>query len=309
MSPTQDAPRFGRVITAMVTPFDVDGALDLGVAAELARWLVAHGSDGLVLSGSTGESAVLSDDEKVALWETVAGAVTVPVIAGTGSNDTAHSLDMTRRAVACGVDAVLLVTPYYNRPAQSGIYEHFRVCAEAAGDLPVMLYDIPVRSGRRIATETMLRLAREVRNIVALKDAAADPPTTAHLIAQAPAGFEVYSGDDVMTLPFLAVGAVGVVSVAAHWIAPQFRRAVDAFLAGDLAAAIAGNAELLDSFDFESTPEFPNPLPTKAVMRALGLAVGQCRLPMGPATPELDAQAAKILAAVGQPAVTVAPLG
>jgi 4-hydroxy-tetrahydrodipicolinate synthase len=309
MSPTQDAPRFGRVITAMVTPFDDDGALDLGVAAELARWLVAHGSDGLVLSGSTGESAVLTDDEKVALWETVAGAVTVPVIAGTGSNDTAHSLDMTRRAVSCGVDAVLLVTPYYNRPAQSGIYEHFRVCAEAAGALPVMLYDIPVRSGRRIATETMLRLAREVRNIVALKDAAADPPTTAHLIAQAPAGFEVYSGDDVMTLPFLAVGAIGVVSVAAHWIAPQFRRVIDAFVAGDLATAIAGHAELLDSFDFESTPEFPNPLPAKAVMRALGLAVGQCRLPMGPATPELDAQAAKILAAVGQPAVTVAPLG
>ena len=309
MSPTQDAPRFGRVITAMVTPFDDDGALDLRVAAELARWLVAHGSDGLVLSGSTGESAVLTDDEKVALWETVAGAVTVPVIAGTGSNDTAHSLDMTRRAVACGVDAVLLVTPYYNRPSQAGLFEHFRVCAEAAGDLPVMLYDIPVRSGRRIGTETMLRLAREVRNIVALKDAAADPPTTAHLIAQAPAGLEVYSGDDVMTLPFLAVGAVGVVSVAAHWVAPQFRRAVDAFLAGDLAAAIAGNAELLDSFDFESTPEFPNPLPAKAVMRALGLAVGQCRLPMGPATPELDAQAAKILAAVGQPAVTVAPLG
>ncbi|HEY6473578.1 MAG TPA: 4-hydroxy-tetrahydrodipicolinate synthase [Acidimicrobiales bacterium] len=309
MSPTQDAPQFGRVITAMVTPFDDAGALDLGVAAELARWLVAHGSDGLVLTGSTGESAVLTDDEKVALWETVAGAVTVPVIAGTGSNDTAHSLDMTRRAVACGVDAVLLVTPYYNRPAQTGIYEHFRVCAEAAGDLPVMLYDIPVRSGRRIATETMLRLAREVPNIVALKDAAADPPTTAHLIAQAPAGFEVYSGDDVMTLPFLAVGAIGVVSVAAHWVGPQFRRVIDAFLSGDLATAIAGHAELLDSFDFESTPEFPNPLPAKAVMRALGLAVGQCRLPMGPATPELDAHATKILAAVGQPAVTVAPLG
>jgi 4-hydroxy-tetrahydrodipicolinate synthase len=309
MNPTQDAPRFGRVITAMVTPFDDDGALDLGVAVELARWLVAHGSDGLVLTGSTGESAVLTDEEKVALWEAVAGAVTVPVIAGTGSNDTAHSLDMTRRATACGVDGVLLVTPYYNRPSQAGIHEHFRVCAEAAGELPVMLYDIPVRSGRRIAIDTMLRLAREMPNIVALKDAAADPPTTAHLIAHAPAGFEVYSGDDVMTLPFLALGAVGVVSVAAHWIGPQFRRVVDAFLAGDLDSAIAGHAELLDSFDFESTPEFPNPLPAKAVMRALGLRVGQCRLPMGPSTPELDAQAAKVLAAVGPPAVTVGSLG
>jgi 4-hydroxy-tetrahydrodipicolinate synthase len=309
MSPTQDAPRFGRVITAMVTPFDDGGSVDLGVAVELARWLVAHGSDGLVLTGSTGESSVLTDDEKVALWEAVAGAVGVPVIAGSGSNDTAHSVDMTRRAASCGVDGVLVVTPYYNRPSQAGIHEHFRACAEAAGTLPVMLYDIPVRSGRRIAVDTTLRLAREVPNIVALKDAAADPPTTAHLIAQAPAGFEVYSGDDVMTLPFLAIGAVGVVSVASHWIGPQFRQVVDAFLAGDLAGAIAGNAELLDSFDFESTPEFPNPLPAKAVMRALGLRVGQCRLPMGPSTPELDAQAAKVLAAVGPPAVTVASLG
>ena len=293
----------------MVTPFDDDGALDVPAAAELARWLVAHGSDGLVLSGSTGESSVLTDDEKVALWRAVAEAVTVPVIAGTGSNDTAHSVEMTRRAVDCGVDGVLLVTPYYNRPSQAGIYEHFRAVAEAAGPLPVMLYDIPVRSGRRIAIDTMLRLAREVPNIVALKDAAADPPTTAHLVAQAPAGFEVYSGDDIMTLPFLAVGAVGVVSVAAHWVAPQFRRVVDAFLAGDLAAAIAGHAELLDSFDFESTADFPNPLPAKAIMRALGLSVGQCRLPMGRSTPELDAQAAKILSAVGPPAVTVASLG
>jgi 4-hydroxy-tetrahydrodipicolinate synthase len=309
MSPVQDAPRFGRVITAMVTPFDDGGGLDLVAAAELARWLVAHGSDGLVLSGSTGESAVLTDDEKTALWRAVAEAVTVPVIAGTGSNDTAHSLEMTRRAVDCGVDAILLVTPYYNRPSQAGIYEHFRSVAGAAAALPVMLYDIPVRSGRRIALDTMLRLGREVPNIVALKDAAADPPTTAHLIAQAPAGFEVYSGDDIMTLPFLAVGAVGVVSVAAHWVGPQFRRVVDAFLAGDLATAIAGHAELLDSFDFESTTEFPNPLPAKAIMRALGLRVGQCRLPMGPSTPELDAQAAKVLAAVGPPAVTVAPLG
>src|SRR5580704_5018120 len=309
MSPAQDAPRFGRVITAMVTPFDDNGALDLGVAVELARWLVSHGSDGLVLTGSTGESAVLTDEEKVALWEAVAGAVTVPVIAGTGSNDTAHSLDMTRRAVACGVDGVLLVTPYYNRPSQAGIFEHFRVVAEAAGALPVMLYDIPVRSGRRIATPTMLRLAREVQNVVALKDAAGDPATTAHLAAQVPNGFEIYSGDDVMTLPLMAVGALGVISVAAHWIGPQLRRVVDAFAAGDVAAAIAGNAELLDSFDFESTEEFPNPLPAKAMLRALGLRVGQCRLPMGASTPDLDNQAQKILAAVGPPAVTVAPLG
>jgi 4-hydroxy-tetrahydrodipicolinate synthase len=308
MSPAQEVPRFGRVITAMVTPFDDVGALDLGAATDLARWLAAHGSDGLVLSGSTGESSVLSDEEKVELWRAVAGAVTVPVLAGTGSNDTAHSVEITRRAAESGVDGVLLVTPYYNRPSQAGIYQHFRAVAEAAGDLPAMLYDIPIRAGRRIATETLLRLAREVPNVVALKDAAGDAPTTAHLVAQAPAGFEVYSGDDVMTLPLLAIGAVGVVSVAAHWVGPQLRRVVDAFLAGDLAAAIAGHAELLDSFDFESTPEYPNPLPAKAMLRALGLRVGQCRLPMGASTPELDTQAAKVLAGVGPPAVTDAPL-
>ena len=309
MSPVQDAPRFGRVITAMVTPFGDDGALDLEAAVELANWLAAHGSDGLVLTGSTGESSVLTDDEKVALWRAVADAVTIPVIAGTGSNDTAHSVHMTTLAASCGVNGVLVVTPYYNRPSQAGLFEHFRAVAESAGDLPVVLYDIPVRSGRRIKTATMLRLAREVPAIVALKDAAGDPATTAHLVAQAPAGFEVYSGDDVMTLPLLSIGAVGVISVASHWVGPQFRRVIDAFLAGDLAAAVAGQAELLDSFDFESSEEFPNPLPAKAILRALGLRVGQCRLPMGDATSELDAHAAKVLAAVGAPVVTVGALG
>ena len=309
MTSLQDAPRFGRVITAMVTPFDDDGALDLDAAIELARWLAAHGSDGLVLTGSTGEGSVLTDDEKMALWRAVADAVTIPVIAGTGSNDTAHSVQLTARAVTSGVDGVLVVTPYYNRPSQAGIHEHFRAVAEAAGNVPVILYDIPVRSGRRIKTATMLRLAREVPNVVALKDAAGDPATTAHLVAQAPSGFEVYSGDDVLTLPLLAIGAVGVISVASHWVGPQFRRVIDAFVAGDLATAIADHAELLDSFDFESSEDYPNPLPAKAVLRALGLRVGQCRLPMGDATAELDAQAAKILAAVGPPAATAGPLG
>ncbi len=296
--------RFGRVVTAMVTPFDDDGKLDLDAAAELARWLAAHGSDGLVLSGSTGESSVLTDDEKVSLWRAVAEAVTIPVLAGSGSNDTAHSVAMTRLAAETGVDGVLVVTPYYNRPSQAGLYEHFRAVAEVAGDLPVVLYDIPVRAGRRIETPTLLRLAREVPAVVGLKDAAGDPPATAHLVAQAPAGFEVYSGDDVMTLPLLSVGAVGVISVAAHWAGPRFRRALDAFFAGDVAGAVAANAELLDSFDFESTADYPNPLPAKAALRALGLRVGQCRLPMGAATPELDAMAAKIIDALGPPAVT-----
>ncbi len=274
MSPALAPSRFGRVITAMVTPFDEHGALDLAAAADLARWLAAHGSDALVLSGSTGESSVLTDDEKVALWRAVAEAVTVPVVAGTGSNDTAHSVAMTRAATECGVDGVLIVTPYYNRPSQAGLYEHFRAVAEAAGDLPVLLYDIPIRTGRRIETATMLRLARDVHAIVGLKDAAADPAGTAHLAAQVPASFEIYSGDDVMTLPLLAVGAVGLVSVASHWVGPQLRAVIDAFLAGDLATAITGNAELLDSFDFESSPEFPNPLPAKAALPRAGTAGG-----------------------------------
>ena len=304
MSPTRDAPRFGQVITAMVTPFADDGALDLAAAVELARWLAAHGSDGLVLSGSTGESSVLTDDEKADLWRAVAEAVTIPVIAGTGSNDTPHTIAMTERAVECGVDGILLVTPYYNRPSQAGIAEHFRLAAEAAAGLPTLLYDIPIRAGRRIEHATMLRLARDVPNIVGLKDAAADPAGTAHLAAQVPTGFEIYSGDDVMTLPLLAVGAIGVISVASHWVGPQCKQVVEAFMAGDLVGAIAGNQDLLDSFDFESTADFPNPLPAKAMLRALGLPVGQCRLPMGPATPELDALAAKLLAAVGPPAGT-----
>jgi 4-hydroxy-tetrahydrodipicolinate synthase len=293
----------------MVTPFDAAGRLDIQAAADLARWLAAHGSDGLVLSGSTGESSVLTDEEKADLWRAVAEAVTIPVIAGTGSNDTEHSIRATKLAATCGVDGLLAVTPYYNRPSQAGIEAHFRAMAEAGGGLPMVLYDIPVRSGRRIGHSTMLRLAREVPAIVGLKDAAADPAGTAHLAARVPAGFEIYSGDDIMTLPLMAVGALGVVSVAAHWIGPQLRKVVDAFAAGDLAAAIAGNAELLESFDFESTEEFPNPLPAKAMLRALGLRVGQCRLPMGASTPDLEHQAQKILAAVGPPAVTVAPLG
>src|ERR1019366_8722827 len=194
MSTSPSLPRFGRLITAMVTPFDEAGALDIDAAVYLARWLADHGSDGLVLSGSTGESSVLTDDEKCSLWRAVSAAVTIPVVAGTGSNDTEHSVRLTAQAKGCGVDGVLLVTPYYNRPPQSGIYEHFRAVAEAT-DLPVILYDIPVRAGRRIAASTMVRLAHDVPTIVALKDAAGDPAGTAHLAPRLPNGFEIYSGD------------------------------------------------------------------------------------------------------------------
>src|ERR1700694_3613573 len=184
--------RFGSVLSAMVTPFDEAGAVDLDGASRLGRWLGAHANDGLVLAGTTGESPTLTDDEKIQLWRAVAGAVTVPVVAGTGSNDTRHTVELTRRATECGVAGVLIVTPYYTRPSQAGLAGHFRAAAEAT-DLPVMLYDIPARSGRKIAHETMLGLARDVPNIVAVKDAADDVFGSARLVAEAPAGFELYS--------------------------------------------------------------------------------------------------------------------
>ena len=270
--------RFGDVVTAMVTPFDRDGALDVDVAVELARWLADHGSQGLVCAGTTGEGPVLTDDEKVELWRAVAQAVTIPVIAGTGTYDTHHSIELTKRAESCGVAGILAVTPYYNRPSQSGIAAHMQAVAGAT-TLPVMVYDIPVRTGRKIAVDTMLRLAADVPNIVAVKDAAGSPATSARLVAEAPAGFELYSGDDAQTLPFLSVGGVGVVSVAAHWCGVQMGEMIEAFERGDVAKARELNARLLPSFAFESGDDNPNPIPTKAMLRALGLPAGHCRLP------------------------------
>ena len=170
--------RLGTVLAAMVTPFDDEGALDPKAAAELARWLVEHGVDGLVLAGTTGESPTLDDDEKLELFATVRGAVDVPLVAGTGSNDTRHSVELTRRASELGVDGILAVTPYYNRPSQAGIADHFRSIA-AATDLPVVIYDIPFRTGRKVESEVLVRLASEVDNIAGLKDAAGDPGETA----------------------------------------------------------------------------------------------------------------------------------
>ncbi|MEK7410768.1 MAG: 4-hydroxy-tetrahydrodipicolinate synthase, partial [Actinomycetota bacterium] len=211
-------PRFGQVITAMVTPFDANGALDLDGVRRLAKWLQDNGNDGLVVGGTTGEASTLSDDEKLALFAAAAEAVTIPVIAGTGSNDTAHSVHLTKQASTLGIAGVLAVGPYYNRPSQSGIEAHIRaVCA--ATSLPVIVYDIPVRTGRKIATATIVKLAREVQNLVALKDAAGNPAETAVLVSQVPTSFELYSGDDSFTLPFMAIGGVGVIGVATHWSA------------------------------------------------------------------------------------------
>jgi 4-hydroxy-tetrahydrodipicolinate synthase len=289
--------RFGRVITAMVTPFDERGALDLDAAATLADWLVTNGSDGLVLCGTTGESPVLTDSEEVALTRVVRSTVSVPILLGTGSNDTAYAVEATRRSAELGVDGILLVTPYYNRPPQSGLDAHFRAIA-AATDLPVVLYDIPVRTGRKIETDVILRLVQEVPNVVGLKDAAGDPTESARLVAQAPSGFELYSGDDAYTLPLLSIGAVGVISVASHWAGRQLGEMISAFEKGDVVAATRINAGLIESYDFESSPDAPNPIPTKAMLRVLGLPVGHCRLPMGPGPADLEDRARAVLAAL-----------
>ena len=286
---------FGSVITAMVTPFADDGALDVDVAVTLARWLVAHGNDGLVLAGTTGEGPVLTDDEKLELWGAVAEAVSVPVIAGTGSNDTAHSVELTRRAAGTGVAGALVVTPYYNRPSQAGLDAHFRAVA-GASSLPVLIYDIPIRTGRKVSNDVLVRLAREVPNIVGVKDAALDVAGSAQLVAAAPHGFELYSGNDDQTLPLLSIGAAGTVGVATHWAGELVGEMIAAFGKGDVEGARNINARLLESYAFESGDLTPNPIPAKAMMRVLGLPVGQCRLPMGPGPAGLDDRAKEVLA-------------
>ncbi|HEV3213713.1 MAG TPA: 4-hydroxy-tetrahydrodipicolinate synthase [Acidimicrobiales bacterium] len=286
--------RFGRLLTAMVTPFDDAGEVDYDAAATLARWLTGHGSDGLVVAGTTGEGPVLSDQEKLDLFAAVARAVDVPVLAGTTGNNTAHDVALTARAAATGVAGILAVCPYYSRPSQAGIAAHLGAIAQAT-TLPVVIYDIPIRTGRRIEAETLLALARDHANVVGVKDSSADLLGAAALVA-AGRGFEVYSGDDGLALPFLSIGAVGLISVAAHWCGTELARTLSLFAKGDLDAAIAQHAELLASFRFESTERWPNPLPAKAVLRAGGHRVGQCRLPLGPADADLDAAARELAA-------------
>jgi 4-hydroxy-tetrahydrodipicolinate synthase len=286
--------RFGTVITAMVTPFDDDGALDVDAAVKLAKWLTDNGTDGLVLTGTTGEGPVLTDDEDVELWRAVAEAVTVPVVAGTGSNDTNHTIELTKRAEQCGVAGALVVTPYYNRPGQAGLQAHFKAVADATA-LPLLLYDIPIRTGRKIALETFVKLSA-VKNIVGVKDAALDPSGSAKLRAAMPEAFEVYSGDDDQTLALMATaGAVGVISVASHWAGPQIAEMIAAFEKGDVAGARELNGRLIASWEFRGTDAAPSPIPTKAMMRVLGHRVGQCRLPMGAAPAGLEDTARELL--------------
>ncbi len=287
-------PRLGTLLTAMVTPFAADGTLDLDAAASLARYVVSQGSDGLVVAGSTGEGSSLSDDEKLDLFAAVAEAVTVPVVAGSTSSNTAQSVALTARVAATGAAGVLATTPAYVRPSQSGIASHFAAVADATA-LPVMLYDIPSRTGRKVASTTAIDVVTRHANVVALKDASGDLPGAAHLAAVLGERLDLYSGDDALVLPFMAVGAVGLVSVAGHWAGPELAVIVDAATRGDWARARAINERVAPSCAFESTEVYPNPLPAKAALRYLGWAVGECRAPLGPGDDELSRRAATVV--------------
>lgn len=284
-------------MTAMVTPFEDDGSLDLDAARYLARYLVEQGNDALVVGGSTGEGSALSDEEKLDLFAAVAEAVTVPVLAGTTSSDTIRSVQLTARAGATGVAGILATTPAYARPSQRGIGAHFSAIAESTS-LPLMLYDIPVRTGRKIAAATTIDIVRRNTNVVALKDASGDLVGAAAVKAELGGALDLYSGDDALLLPFLAVGAVGLVSVAAHWAAPEFAALIGSAHAGDWTSARELNARLAASCIFETSDMYPNPLPSKAALRALGFAVGQCRLPLGLSDDVLDQSARDLVSAL-----------
>ncbi|MEB3352219.1 MAG: 4-hydroxy-tetrahydrodipicolinate synthase [Cyanobacteriota bacterium] len=297
VAPWNQAP-FGRVLTAMVTPFAADGGLDLPVASRLAAHLVGHGSDGLVLCGTTGESPTLSWEEEHRLFAAVREAVgpAVPVLAGAGSNCTAEAVEAAGQAGRHGADGVLVVVPYYNKPPQDGLEAHFGAIAAAAPDLPVMLYNIPGRTGCSLAPDTAVRLSRTHANIVAYK-AAAGSPEEVSLLRQAGADrLAIYSGDDALTLPMLAVGAVGVVSVASHLVGPEISAMVNAFLAGDAAAALAQHERLLPLFQalFCTT----NPIPVKAALELSGWPVGAPRLPLLPANDTVRQLLSSTLAAL-----------
>lgn len=277
----------------MVTPFDKNGELDLGGVRRLAKWLQDNGNDGLVVGGTTGEASTLTDDEKLSLFAATVEAVTIPVIAGTVTNDTRHSIRLTTQASKLGIAGVLAVGPYYNRPSQAGILAHMTAVAGAT-TLPVVVYDIPVRTGRKISTATLIKLATDVKNVAALKDASGNPAETAMLMTQVPKSFELLSGDDGLTLPLMAIGAVGVIGVATHWTGADHQEMFKKWNAGDITGARAVNARMLESFAFETGDDNPNPLPSKAMMNYLGLAVGEARLPMGPAPSGLAQRAEKV---------------
>lgn len=269
---------FGSLVTAMVTPFTADGAVDFDATAALAVRLVEDGCDGLVISGTTGETSTLEDQEKEDLFRVVVEAVggRAKVIAGTGTNHTSHSVEMAQRAERAGADGQLVVTPYYNKPTQAGVLAHFDAVA-AASDLPIMIYDIPGRSGIPITTETMIRLADNPK-VLALKDAKADYAAVTRVLANT--ALDVYAGDDGLTLPWMAAGAVGVVSVSAHVATAQFRALVDAAAAGDFATARKIHFDL-DPVVRAVMTHIPGAVSAKQILRMQGVLPNSVvRLPL-----------------------------
>jgi len=277
---------FGRLITAMVTPLDEGLNIDWDRTAKLIDYLIdEQKSESLVVSGTTGESPTLTDDEKVSLFEFSVkhAAGRCKIIAGTGSNETAHSVQLTKRAEQVGVDGILLVAPYYNKPSQEGIYQHFRTIAEAT-TLPVVLYNVPSRTVVSMSAETTLRLA-QIPNIVATKECASLEQMT-EIVANAPEGFVLYSGDDAVTLPALSVGGHGIISVASHIVGARMKELIDAYLEGRVQDAQAINATLFPVFKglFNCPHPVPNPVAVKHALELRGLPVGSVRLPLVPAT-------------------------
>jgi 4-hydroxy-tetrahydrodipicolinate synthase len=276
----------GQILTAMVTPFRADGSIDYDGFRRLARYLVEHGSDGLVVSGTTGESPTLTDDEKLELFRVALDEVgdDATVVAGTGSNDTAHSIHLTEAATAVGVDAVLVVTPYYNKPPQRAIVEHFKAVA-AATDRPVVVYNIPARVVVNIESETMAQLA-EIPNVTAVKQANDDLEQARRIVEL---GLDLYAGDDDIVLPFLELGGLGGICVHTHVVGPQVQELVQRFRAGDTAAAARLNAETLPAIEILKV--VGNPIAIKAALTLLGHEVGGHRLPLVSAN---DAEIAQI---------------
>lgn len=291
-------PRFGRLITAMVTPFTPRLDLDLPRAGALASRLFDQGSEALVVCGTTGESPTVFYDQKLELFRAVIDAAgdRGPLIANVGDNCTADSVEFARKVTSLGVDAIMCVVPYYNKPPQEGMYRHFRSIAEAV-DVPVILYNIPGRCVVNMTAETTLRLANDVENIVAVKEASGDLAQIARIVEGAPDGFEVLSGDDEMTLPMMGVGGTGVISVASHVAGPQMREMVEAHAAGDHTRALSLHLRLLPLF--KALFKTANPILVKDALAQCGFSVGTCRLPLVPPTPEQSAELGRVLEHIG----------
>jgi len=289
---------FGRLLTAMVTPFKDDGALDLPRAQELALHLLAQGTEGLLVCGTTGESPTVFYDDKLRLFKAVIEAVdgTAPIIANAGDNCTDDSVEFAKRVEQLGVDAVMAVVPYYNKPPQEGLYRHFGAIASAV-DVPVILYNIPGRSVINMTAETTLRLANDFENIVAIKEASGNLAQVAQIVSGSPEGFQVYSGNDEDTLPMMSLGAVGVISVASHIAGPRMAEMIASQLASDHTHALKAHLELLPLF--KALFMTANPIMVKKALELVGFPVGGTRLPLPEPTEQQIAELARIMHHMG----------